>query len=94
MPNSQWGDTGSDCAVGGQYPQIAIFLFRQRAGAGPIALHREAQMYPKNVFVGILAAGFFVAASVVAPNVGHAQAVDGELEVHDCEIGSAKARWK
>jgi hypothetical protein len=68
------GDTGSDCAVGGQYPQIAIFLFRQRSGAGPIALHREAQMYPKNVFVGILAAGCFVAASVVAPNVGHAQA--------------------
>jgi len=31
-------------------------------------------MYPKNVFVGILAAGCFVAASVVAPNVGQAQA--------------------
>jgi hypothetical protein len=31
-------------------------------------------MYPKNVLVGILAAGCFVAASVVAPNVGHAQA--------------------
>jgi hypothetical protein len=25
MPNSRWGDTGSDCAVGRQYLQIAIF---------------------------------------------------------------------
>ena len=30
-------------------------------------------MYPKNVLVGILAAGCFVTASVVAPNVGQAQ---------------------
>ena len=31
-------------------------------------------MYRKNVFVGILAAGCFVAASVLAPNAGQAQA--------------------
>ena len=35
---------------------------------------RRSQMYRKNAFfVGILAAGCLVAASVVAPSIGHAQ---------------------
>jgi hypothetical protein len=50
-----------------------------------------------NVFVGILAAGF-MAASVVAPSVGYAQADPRvaksmeTLKAHYCEIGSAEAR--
>jgi Cache 3/Cache 2 fusion domain len=54
--------------------QIAIFCSVSERALGPSALHREAQMYRKNIFVGILAVGCFVVASVVAPNVGQAQA--------------------
>src|SRR5215467_7747564 len=54
------GDTGSDCAVGRQHPSNYLY--------------GRSQMNRKNLFVGILAAGCFITASVAAPSVGHAQA--------------------
>jgi hypothetical protein len=52
-------------------------------------------MYGKNLFVGILVVGCFVTASVAAPSVGYAQAdprvtKSMDLEVNDCEVGSAE----
>src|SRR5262245_25695709 len=81
MPNSRWGDTGSDCAVGRRCPEKLRILDLFAMRALPIvsrclfALHRRSQMYRNHAFFGgILAAGCFVAASVVAPSIGYAQA--------------------
>ena len=76
-PNSRWGDTCSNCVVDRQYPEIWICLRRGRcswrAAACSLCI-RRSQMYRKNAFfVGILAAGCLVAASVVALSIGHAQ---------------------
>src|SRR5215510_11258141 len=76
MGNAEFpvGDTGSDCAVGRQHPSNSDFWFCQRLDVVPSLCIGRSQMNRKNLFVGILAAGCFITASVAAPSVGHAQA--------------------
>src|SRR4249920_2415721 len=50
------------------------FLVLSAIGRCPVACFGRSQMNRKNLFVGILAAGCFITASVAAPRVGLAQA--------------------
>jgi hypothetical protein len=57
----------------GKTRQKSKYLFRQRSGGAPIALHRESQMNRKNALVVILTAGCLIATAVLIPSVGSAQ---------------------
>src|ERR1700680_1380400 len=74
MPNSQWGDTGSECAVGRQHQSKLRFGSVSDWALPDRVLHREVTMKPKNFLVGILAAGCLAASAMLVPSVGYAQA--------------------
>jgi hypothetical protein len=67
-------DTGSVSAVGRQHPSDHVFGSASDWALPDRVLHREVTMNRKTFFVGILAAGCLVAASILVSSEGRAQA--------------------